>query len=113
VKVILLPDNLFDYLNHVIRTHAGAGIDPSEGLAIYQLNQHVAQAQTVDVSNLGKARLDQVGSDGVSLTWSPEEEVPNCCAGEGCTPANPCTFCAREETNRVRCEAGGPLPVQS
>src|SRR5208282_4234401 len=113
MKVLLLPENIFDYLNHVICSYAGAGIKPEEGLAIYQLNQHVAQAQTVDVSNLGKVKLDQVGSEGVSLTLSSEEEVPNCCAVPGCTPNDPCTFCDREETNRVRCEAGGPLPVQS
>jgi len=103
MRVILLPENLYEYLNHVVRSHAAAGIEPDEGLAIYQLNQHVAQAQTVDVANLGRVKLDKIGSEGVSLTIAPDEEVPNCCAGEGCrfpfetshcTPDNPCTFCA-------------------
>lgn len=96
MKVLVLPDNLYDYLNHVIRAHAGAGIDPEEGLAIYQLNQAIGQAQTVDTSSLGKVKLDKLGPDGVTMTLSPEE-APGC-VGEGCTPNNPCTFCANENT---------------
>ena len=69
----MLPDNLYDYLNHVIRAHAGAGIDPEEGLAIYQLNQAIGQAQTVDVSSLGKVKLDKLGPDGVTMTIAEEE----------------------------------------
>lgn len=69
----MLPDNLYDYLNHVIRAHAGAGIDPEEGLAIYQLNQAIGQAQTVDVSSLGKVKLDKLGPDGVTMTITEEE----------------------------------------
>jgi len=101
MKIILLPENLHEYLAHVIQSYARAGIDPSEGLALYQLNLHAAQAQTVDVSNLGKVRLDKAGSEGVSLTIAPEDEVSNCCAGEGCTPNDPCTFCANPLTNSV------------
>jgi hypothetical protein len=73
MKVLVLPDNLYEYLNHVIRAHAGAGIDPEEGLAIYQLNQAVGQAQTVDTSSLGKVKLDKLGPDGVTMTIAPEE----------------------------------------
>jgi hypothetical protein len=82
MKVLLLPDNLFDYLQHVVRAHAAAGIDPEEGLAIYQLNQHVGQAQTVDISNLGKARIENLGPEGVALRFEPTEP-------ESTEPENP------------------------
>lgn len=76
MKVLLLPDNLYDYLQHVVRAHASAGIEPEEGLAIYQLNQHVSQAQTVDISNLGKAQIENLGPDGISLKFVPTEPQP-------------------------------------
>lgn len=86
MKVLLLPDNLYEYLNHVIRAHAGAGIDPEEGLAIYQLNQSVGQAQTVDVSSLGKVKLDKLGPDGVSMTIVADEPEPESDRLDGIDP---------------------------
>jgi hypothetical protein len=72
MKVLLLPDTQFEYLQHVVRCHSASGIEPEEGLAIYQLWQSLGQAQTVDVSQLGKVRLDKIGPEGVSLVMAPE-----------------------------------------
>jgi hypothetical protein len=55
MKVLILPDDLFAYLQHVTRAYAGGGIDPEEGLAIYQLNQALKNVQTVDDAQAKKA----------------------------------------------------------
>ena len=74
MRILLLPDNLYEYLQHVVRTHAVSGIEPEEGLAIYQLNQHVGAAQSVDITSLGKAKLENLGPEGVSLRFEPNAE---------------------------------------
>jgi hypothetical protein len=55
MKVLILSDDLFAYLQHVTRAYAGGGIDPEEGLAIYQLNQALKNVQTVDDAQAKKA----------------------------------------------------------
>ena len=37
MRVIQLPDVLFEYLVHVIEKHSSSGIHPEEGLAVFQL----------------------------------------------------------------------------
>lgn len=58
MKVLILPDDLFVYLQHVHRAYAGGGIDPEEGLAIYQLGQALKNVQTVDESQVAKGATD-------------------------------------------------------
>ena len=89
MRILVLPDNLYEYLQHVVRAHSVAGIEPEEGLAIYQLNQHVTAAQSVDVSNLGKAKLENLGPEGVALRFEPNPpaEPDRSPCGPGCTDA--------------------------
>ena len=54
MKILVMPDEMYAYLVHVVRTYAGGGIDPDEGLAIYQLSQALKGVQTVDESQLAK-----------------------------------------------------------
>lgn len=89
LKVLVLPDNLYEYLNHVVHSYSRAGHEPEEGLAIYQLNQAVGEAQSVDVSNLGKIKLEKLGPGGVTMTIAPEEAVKEGCTPD-CTPNHPC-----------------------
>lgn len=56
MKVLILQDDLFAYLQHVTRAYAGGGIDPDEGLAIYQLNQALKGVQTVDETQIAKIK---------------------------------------------------------
>jgi hypothetical protein len=80
MKVLVLPDELYGYLQHVVKSYSGAGIDPTEGQLIFELWTRVNQAQDVDLSSLGKVKLDKMGPGGVSLTIEPETpettEVP-------------------------------------
>lgn len=46
-KVLILEEQLYEYLNHVIERHAARGIDPEEGLALFHLWRAVKNAQTV------------------------------------------------------------------
>ena len=73
MRVLLLTDELYKYLQYVVATHTGSGITPQECGDAHQLWSHINEAQTVDVSNLGKAKVDAAGPDGVSMTLEPEE----------------------------------------
>lgn len=86
MKVLLLPESLYEYLVHVVRTHSSTGIEPDEGMAVYQLWQHVQGAQTVDVSDLGKAQLEKIGPDGVAIRLEPEQKNQ---PEEGRQPSDP------------------------
>ena len=48
----MFQDDMFAYLQHVVRSYAAAGIDPEEGLALFQLSQALKGAQTVDDTQL-------------------------------------------------------------
>ena len=48
MKVLILQDDMYSYLAYVVQTYARGGIDPEEGLALYQLNQALKNVQTVD-----------------------------------------------------------------
>jgi hypothetical protein len=46
--VIQLNDNLYEYLQHVVKGYAGAGLNPDECLAMYHVWQAMKAAQRVD-----------------------------------------------------------------
>ena len=58
MRILVLPDDLFGYLQHVVRSYAAGGIDPDEGLALYHLNQAIKGAQTVDDAQVAKAKSE-------------------------------------------------------
>jgi hypothetical protein len=72
MKVLVLPDEIFGYLQHVVKSYSGAGIDPTEGQLIFELWNRVNQAQDVDLTSLGKVKLDKMGPGGVTMTIEPE-----------------------------------------
>ena len=61
MKVLILQDDMYPYLAYVVQTYARGGIDPDEGLALYQLNQALKSAQTVDDSQVAKIKTGEVG----------------------------------------------------
>lgn len=54
MKILTLQDDLFLYLQHVIKAYAGGGIDPEEGLGLYHLSQVLKTARTIDESQVAK-----------------------------------------------------------
>jgi hypothetical protein len=48
MKVIQLPDDLYQFLLVVQQRHAANGIDPAEGLAVYHLWEFTKKAQHID-----------------------------------------------------------------
>ena len=67
MKVIILQDDLFAYpAGHLVRTYAANGIDPEEGMALYQLNQALKGAQTVDDTQVAKITTGEVADTPVA-----------------------------------------------
>jgi hypothetical protein len=49
VKVIQLEPDVYEYLIHVVKVHAGAGIQPEEAIALHLLWQGIQTAQVIDI----------------------------------------------------------------
>lgn len=73
MKVLILQDDLFAYLVHLTRAYANGGIDPEEGLAIYQLSLALKGAQTVDEKQVAKIVTGEVADTPVAAV-SVEKE---------------------------------------
>lgn len=66
MKVLILQDELFAYLHHVVRQYAGGGIDPEEGQALFFLNQAIKTAQTVDDKQVAKIATGEIAETPVA-----------------------------------------------
>jgi hypothetical protein len=63
----MLQDDLYGYLQYVVKTYARGGIDPQEGLALYQLDKAVGSARAVDDSEVAKLATDASGNAKLSV----------------------------------------------
>lgn len=61
MKVIQIPDPLYDYLLHVIEAHASSGIHPEEGLALNQLWISVKERAT-HVDDIAIRKMAEAGA---------------------------------------------------
>jgi len=75
MRVILLTDELFDYLLHVVRSHTGAGLPPEECGLAFNLFARINQAQNVDTEHLEQPPSPE------SLPGSPEPHDCDGCDG--------------------------------
>ena len=77
MRILILQDDLFAYLaGHLVRTYAANGIDPEEGMALYQLNQALKGAQTVDDSQVAKIVANEVADTPVAAVSVEKSEPP-------------------------------------
>lgn len=78
MKILMLQDDLFDYLNRVVYSHAASGINPEEGLAIYHLHQAIKSAQSVDDEQVAKVRTTEVaGIPVATVTVDTVTDLPD------------------------------------
>jgi hypothetical protein len=71
MKVIQLPDVLYDYLVHVVQKHAGSGIHPEEGHAV----AHLWEAVTKNVTHLDDAQVKAMADAATPQAQSPVAET--------------------------------------
>ena len=74
MKVLMIQDDLFGYLQHVVQAYAGSGINPEEGMAIYMLNQAIKSARNVDEKQVAKVTTGEVGDTPVAAVSVTAEE---------------------------------------
>jgi hypothetical protein len=72
MKIIQLPDELHEYLLHVLKRHAGSGIDPTEGLAVFHLFDAVKNAVHLDPNAIKQAQA-AVADDRLSGGQMPDD----------------------------------------
>jgi hypothetical protein len=63
----MLQDDLYEYLQYVVGAYARRGIDPKEGLALFQLDKAVGTARAVDETKIAKLATDDSGNATLSV----------------------------------------------
>jgi hypothetical protein len=76
MKVLILQDELFDYIKHIVRTYAAGGINPEEGLAIYNVHQAIKGAQSVDENHVTKVATGEVAGIPVASVAVTKDDKP-------------------------------------
>lgn len=56
--IIQTNEDLYEYLVHVVREYAKAGMEPDEGLAMYKLWQTLKNAQQIDDKKLANTQVE-------------------------------------------------------
>jgi hypothetical protein len=79
VRLIVLPENYFEYLVFVFETHCKQGLEPDELAMASELWKRVRNAPKVDFSDLGKVKMENLSPTQVAVSLEHEGGV--------CTPA--------------------------
>jgi hypothetical protein len=91
MRVIQLPDVLFEYLVHVIEKHSSSGIHPEEGLAVFQLWDNLKNKST----HIDDAALEKMAAAGSPVGQSPADPLGKL-QNQKCDLAE-CPLCWNEE----------------
>jgi hypothetical protein len=98
MKLMMMEDEIHAYLIDVIADFVrGGGVSLGNLEIMAQLHHAIKKAQDIDFSKLGKMTLDKIGSDGISMGLDLSNQQSD----------------DKTETDRIRCETGGPLPYDS
>ena len=73
MRIIILQDDLYSYLVHVVKAYASSGINPEEGQALYFLNKAVAGGRQVDDKQVAKLSVGDPAPEGASTLLEKEE----------------------------------------
>ncbi len=74
--VIQLPDDLYPYLQLVVKRYASGGIEPEEGQALYFLNDFIKKAQHLDDAAMREMAKGGVAPDvAARLAQRPVDDI--------------------------------------
>lgn len=76
VRLILLPENLYEYLTFVFQSHCGKGLDPDELAIGSELWRRVKASPKIDFSQLGKVKMESMDPTSVAISIEPTEGQP-------------------------------------
>jgi hypothetical protein len=77
VRIILLPEKLYEYLLFVFQAHCGKGLDTDELLAGSELWNRIKNAPKIDFSQLGKVKMDTLNPQNVAISIEPDPGEPS------------------------------------
>ncbi len=76
VRLILLPENLYEYLTFVLQSYYKAGVEPDELGVGNELWRRVKASPKIDFSQLGKVKMESLDPQSVAITIEPEPGQP-------------------------------------
>jgi hypothetical protein len=60
MKILVLQDDIFGYLQHIVKSYAAQGIDLNEGLGLHHIAQAFKAVQSVDETQVAKVQTGEV-----------------------------------------------------
>ena len=72
MKMLLLPEEAYRYLQFVFASHTKAGFVPEEILPAADLYARIERAETIDFEKVGKAAIEKTAG-GIAVTLKPDE----------------------------------------
>jgi hypothetical protein len=73
LRVLILPEESFQYLLFLFEQHMRGGIPSDEVFAAADFKTRMSKVQAVDFSKLGKAQLKDIGPNGIEMELTPGE----------------------------------------
>ena len=67
MRILMLQEDLFRYLQYVVTSHARSGIEPEEALSLHYLQLAVKSARSVDEQQVAKVGISGSGDASVSV----------------------------------------------
>ena len=73
MKIIVMPEELHEYLMFCFDKQVQSGITAEDLHIAAETFRCLKEAKTVDFSNLGKADLEKIGHSGIGLSIDPSQ----------------------------------------
>ena len=84
MRIIILQDDLHEYLVHVVRSYAAKGVGLDECLSLHYLGKAVLGAQQLDEKQVAKLMVQPSGDANLSVGPSGGEKPEGEPEGKGC-----------------------------
>jgi hypothetical protein len=75
VRLVVLPENLYQYLIYVMEEHCKQGLHPDELLIASDFWKRVKGAPKIDFSELGKVKMENLSPTQVAISLEHEGGV--------------------------------------
>jgi hypothetical protein len=71
MRLIILHEDLYEYLCYVVDSYAKRGIDPREGLSLYHLHRVIRSTPEVDEHQVAKLAVKEDGNASLTVEDAP------------------------------------------
>jgi hypothetical protein len=75
VRLVVLPEDLYEYYLYVFKTHCEQGLNPEELTIAGELWKRIKASPKIDFSDLGKVKMENLSPTNVAISLSPDSPI--------------------------------------